>query len=83
MVGGCPASGMDFNDYLYGNFPRAIVFILAATVFLLLVMFRSILLPLKTVVSTVLSVSAACEIWCLSSRTVTSVTILASHRKAS
>ena len=62
LVGGSQASSMDFNDYLYGNFPRAIVFILAATVFLLLVMFRSILLPLKAVLMTVLSVSAACGI---------------------
>jgi RND superfamily putative drug exporter len=62
LVGGSQASSMDFNDYLYGNFPRAILFILAATFVLLLVMFRSILLPLKAVLMNVLSVSAACGI---------------------
>ena len=62
LVGGSQASNMDFNDYLYGNFPRAIVFILVATFLLLLVMFRSILLPLKAVLMNVLSVSAACGI---------------------
>jgi RND superfamily putative drug exporter len=59
LVGGSQAVSMDFNNYLYGNFPRAIVFILVATLLLLLVMFRSVLLPLKAVVMNVLSVSAA------------------------
>jgi RND superfamily putative drug exporter len=59
MVGGSQAVSMDFNNYLYGNFPRAIVFILIATLLLLLLMFRSVLLPLKAVVMNVLSVSAA------------------------
>ena len=62
LIGGPQASSMDFNEYLYGNFPKAIVFILAATFVLLLVMFRSILLPLKAVLMNVLSVSAACGI---------------------
>jgi RND superfamily putative drug exporter len=62
LVGGSQASSMDFNNYLYGNFPKAIVLILVATFVLLLVMFRSILLPLKAVLMNVLSVSAACGI---------------------
>jgi putative drug exporter of the RND superfamily len=59
LVGGSQASSVDFNGFLYGNFPRAVIFILIATFLLLLVMFRSVLLPLKAVLMNVLSVSAA------------------------
>ncbi len=58
-VGGIQAISLDFNNYLYGNFPRAILFILIATYLLLLIMFRSALLPLKAIVMNVLSVGAA------------------------
>lgn len=58
LVGGSQAISLDFNRYLYGNFPRAIVFILVATYLLLLFMFRSVLLPLKAILMNVLSVSA-------------------------
>jgi RND superfamily putative drug exporter len=58
LVGGFQAVSMDFNRYLYGNFPWAILFILGATYILLLFMFRSVLLPLKAVLMNVLSVSA-------------------------
>jgi RND superfamily putative drug exporter len=59
QVGGFQAISLDFNRYLYGNFPKSIAFILGATFILLLLMFRSILLPLKAVVMNVLSVCAA------------------------
>ena len=59
QVGGGQATSLDFNRYLYGNFPRAIIFILAATFLLLLVMFRSVLIPLKAIVVNALSVCAA------------------------
>ena len=59
LVGGEQATSQDFTGYLYGNFPRAILFVLIATFFLLLLMFRSLLLPLKAVLMNVLSVSAA------------------------
>src|SRR5258708_15030571 len=59
LVGGFQATSLDFNRYLYGNFPRAIAFVLIATFLLLLLMFRSVLLPLKAVLMNVLSVSAA------------------------
>jgi RND superfamily putative drug exporter len=59
QVGGFQAISLDFNSYLYGNFPKAIAFILGATFILLLLMFRSLLLPLKAVIMNVLSVSAA------------------------
>jgi RND superfamily putative drug exporter len=58
LIGGDQAGSLDFNNYLYGNFPRAIVFILVATYILLLLMFRSVLLPLKAVLMNILSVSA-------------------------
>ncbi len=59
QVGGFQATSLDFNRYLYGNFPRAILFILVSTFFLLLLMFRSLLLPLKAILMNVLSVGAA------------------------
>ena len=58
LVGGDQADSLDFNRYLYDNFPRSIVFILVATYILLLVMFRSVLLPLKAILMNILSVSA-------------------------
>jgi RND superfamily putative drug exporter len=58
-VGGAQATSLDFNDSLYGAFPRAALFIILATFILLLIMFRSALIPLKAVVMNVLSISAA------------------------
>ncbi len=58
-VGGFQAISLDFTRYLYDNFPRAILFVLAATFVLLLIMFRSLLLPLKAVIVNALSISAA------------------------
>jgi len=59
LVGGFQAVSLDFNNYLYGNFARAIAFILGTTFLLLLLMFRSVLLPLKAVIMNVFSVCAA------------------------
>ncbi|HLL78075.1 MAG TPA: MMPL family transporter [Ktedonobacteraceae bacterium] len=59
LVGGTQASDLDFNNYLYGNFPRSILFILGATYVLLLLMFRSLILPLKAILMNVLSVAAS------------------------
>jgi putative drug exporter of the RND superfamily len=59
QVGGTQALSLDFTRYLYGNFPKAILFILAATYVLLLLMFRSLLLPLKAVLVNVLSLGAS------------------------
>jgi len=59
QVGGVQALSLDFTRYLYGNFPKAILFILIATYFLLLLMFRSLLLPLKAVIVNVLSLAAS------------------------
>jgi RND superfamily putative drug exporter len=58
LIGGDQADGLDFNNYLYGNFPWAILVILVSTYILLLLMFRSIVLPLKAILMNVLSVAA-------------------------
>ncbi len=59
QVGGLQALSLDFTRYLYGNFPKAILFILIADLLLLLLMFRSLLLPLKAVIVNVLSLAAS------------------------
>jgi RND superfamily putative drug exporter len=59
LVGGDQASDTDYINAVYGNFPWAILFILLTTYVLLLIMFRSLLLPLKAILMNVLSVSAA------------------------
>ncbi|MGH2496163.1 MAG: MMPL family transporter [Ktedonobacteraceae bacterium] len=58
LVGGQQANDLDFDRYLYGNFPLSILFILGATYILLLLMFRSLFLPLKAILMNVLSVGA-------------------------
>ena len=58
LAGGDQADSLDFNNHLYGNFPSAVLFILITTYMLLLLMFRSVLLPLKAILMNVLSVSA-------------------------
>ncbi|MGH2485515.1 MAG: MMPL family transporter, partial [Ktedonobacterales bacterium] len=46
LVGGIQARSVDFSNHLYGAFPKALIFMLIATYLLLLLMFRSLLLPL-------------------------------------
>ncbi len=58
LVGGAQAGDVDYIDAVYGNFPWAILFILLTTYVLLLIMFRSLLLPLKAILMNVLSISA-------------------------
>jgi RND superfamily putative drug exporter len=58
-VGGARAINLDFDRVLYGNFFRALIFILVATYILLLFTFRSLLLPLKAILMNVLSISGA------------------------
>jgi putative drug exporter of the RND superfamily len=57
-VGGLQALSLDLDSALYRNFPRTILVILATTYILLLLMFRSVLLPLKAVLMNTLSVGA-------------------------
>ena len=56
LVGGARVVNLDFERALYGNFIRALIFILLATYLLLLIIFRSILLPLKAIVMNVISI---------------------------
>lgn len=58
-VGGIQAVYLDFDRTLYNHFPWTILFIVIATYILLLLMFRSVLLPLKAILMNVLSVGAA------------------------
>lgn len=59
LVGGTSAIEADASSALYGRFPIVIGIILAATFLMLMVLFRSILIPLKAVVLNLLSVLAA------------------------
>jgi Predicted drug exporters of the RND superfamily len=59
QVGGVQATYLDFDRFLYSNFPKAIFFIIIVTFVLLMVMFRSLLIPLKAVVMNALSVSVS------------------------
>lgn len=58
-VGGFTASGIDFSDYLSQRLPWLIGSVLIVSFFLLMAVFRSILVPLKAVLMNLLSVGAA------------------------
>jgi RND superfamily putative drug exporter len=59
VAGGAPPQGLDFLDRAYGAFPWLIAAVLTLTFGVLLVAFRSLLLPAKAVVLNLLSVAAA------------------------
>lgn len=59
LVGGQTAGQIDFDSYLYGRFPMAILLIVVAVIAVLAVAFRSLLLPLKAVAMNGFSVVAA------------------------
>lgn len=58
-VGGAPAQGVDFLDRTYGAFPWIVLLILVLAYIVMLVAFRSLLLPLLAVILDVFSVAAA------------------------
>ena len=58
-VGGFTANGIDFSDYLSKRLPWLIGSVLIVSFFLLMAVFRSILVPLKAVLMNLLSVGAA------------------------
>jgi RND superfamily putative drug exporter len=58
-VTGETASSKDFNDTMKSHAPLVFVFVLSAAFLLLLVTFRSIVIPLKAIVLNLLSVGAA------------------------
>jgi uncharacterized membrane protein YdfJ with MMPL/SSD domain len=58
-VGGITAEDRDFNDTLTSHLPYVIAFVMLAAFALLLVTFRSIVIPIKAIVLNLLSVAAA------------------------
>ncbi len=59
LVGGAQAQSVDTNKALYSRFPWTFAYILLATYLLLMLMLRSVVLPLEAAVMTLLSVGAA------------------------
>ena len=58
-VSGATAGSMDFKDHMYKTAPYVFGFVLVLAFLLLLVMFRSIVIPVKAIVLNLLSVGAA------------------------
>ncbi|HET7051229.1 MAG TPA: MMPL family transporter [Solirubrobacteraceae bacterium] len=58
-VGGTTAGSRDFNDTMKAHLPLVFGFVLGVAFVLLLVTFRSVVIPLKTIVLNLLSVGAA------------------------
>jgi RND superfamily putative drug exporter len=58
-VAGGTAGVVDYSEGLYHEFPRALAFILASTYIVLLILFRSVVLPLKALVMNTLSIVAS------------------------
>jgi RND superfamily putative drug exporter len=58
-VGGTTAASRDFNDQMKARLPLVFAFVLGLAFMLLLVTFRSIVIPLMTIVLNLLSVGAA------------------------
>jgi RND superfamily putative drug exporter len=59
LVDGGTAEIVDVVDQMYGQFPRAIMLIVIATYVILLVLFRSIVLPIKAILMNTLSIVAS------------------------
>jgi RND superfamily putative drug exporter len=59
LIGGQTAGQMDFDHYLYSRFPLVIGFVIFIIYLVLLIAFRSVLLPLKAILMNVFSVLAA------------------------
>ncbi|MDO8670277.1 MAG: MMPL family transporter, partial [Dehalococcoidia bacterium] len=59
QVGGLTAIAIDMEKSLYADFPKAIAIVVAATFIALLILFRSVVLPLKAVVVNTLSIAAS------------------------
>ena len=59
FVAGATAEGIDFTDHMYAKTPYVFGFVLGLSFLLLLVMFRSIVIPVKAIILNLLSVGAA------------------------
>ncbi|MCC7369626.1 MAG: MMPL family transporter [Chloroflexi bacterium] len=58
-VAGGTAGVIDYSEGLYSELPRALLFIVAATYFVLLLLFRSVILPIKALIMNTLSILAS------------------------
>jgi len=58
-VTGFPAGNMDFRDYMYARAPYVFAFVLGLAFLILLVMFHSLIIPIKSIILNLLSVGAA------------------------
>src|SRR5256884_2107940 len=58
-VGGATQFGVDVDKAIFGGLPKMLLFILAVSYIVLLVLLRSVLLPLKALLMNLLSVGAA------------------------
>ena len=59
LVGGFAATNVDFNAFVYNKAPVVFAFVLGVAFLLLLWMFRSIVIPIKSIILNMLSVAAA------------------------
>jgi RND superfamily putative drug exporter len=59
LVGGGTAEIVDLVDGVYTDFPRAVALVVAATYIVLLILFRSLILPLKAILMNALSILAS------------------------
>jgi len=59
LVGGGSAANLDYVNSLYTDFPRAVLVIFLITYIVLLLLFRSVILPLKAILMNTLSILAS------------------------
>ncbi|HEX8207591.1 MAG TPA: MMPL family transporter [Solirubrobacteraceae bacterium] len=59
LVGGTTATLADFHDLVSGSMPKIVLFVLGLSFLVLLILLRSVVLPLKAVAMNLLSVGAA------------------------
>ncbi|MBA2755671.1 MAG: MMPL family transporter [Chloroflexia bacterium] len=59
LVDGGTAEIVDVVDLMYRDFPRAIVLVVVATYLVLMILFRSVILPLKAILMNTLSILAS------------------------
>jgi RND superfamily putative drug exporter len=59
LVTGATASNIDFRDMIYSRTPFVVAFVLGLAFIILLLMFRSIVIPVKAIILNLLSVGAA------------------------
>ncbi len=59
LVGGFAATNMDFKAFVYNKAPIVFAFVLGVAFLLLLWMFRSVVIPIKSIILNMLSVAAA------------------------